>query len=78
MVDISRQPAEWRMADWREFATKYLETGGNGKRLPVFANNFFELARRHLEMAAAIGKNQIGRSVGHAGMDAQVNRSHSG
>ncbi|MDZ4381734.1 MAG: hypothetical protein U0942_10375 [Parvibaculum sp.] len=77
MVDISRQPAEWRMADWREFATKYLERAETEKDSGL-RKQFFELARRHLEMAAAIGKNQIGRSVGHAGMDAQVNRSHSG
>lgn len=55
MVDVSRQPAEWRIADWREFAAIYLERAETAKD-PDLRKQFSELARRHLEMAVAIGK----------------------
>lgn len=58
MMDVLRQPAEWRTVDWREKADIYRECARTVKD-SALRRQFADLAQRHFEMAAAIGKNSI-------------------
>lgn len=62
MANISRQPAEWRIVDWQGFAAMYRERAESAKD-SLLRQQFAELARRHLEMAAEIGKNPFAHAA---------------
>ncbi|MEX1154349.1 hypothetical protein [Parvibaculum sp.] len=55
MMDLLRQPAEWRPADWQEQAATYRDQAERVRDIGL-RRQFAELAHRHLEMAEILEK----------------------
>lgn len=50
MAQVPRQPAEWRMSEWRERATAYSDRAVTAEDARL-RQQFTELAARHFDMA---------------------------
>ncbi len=50
MAQVLRQPAEWRMSEWREKATVYSDRAVTAEDFRL-RQQFRELAARHFDMA---------------------------
>ncbi len=53
MAQVLRQPAEWRMSEWREKAAVYFDRAVKAEDFRL-RQQFTELAARHFDMAARL------------------------